>query len=100
MRHKFEYFGRPLLLHLNPLNVVPPDPVDMDFGEKGLRRFLAYVNETKPGPPFGKYVEGNAIAKNLIQYYVLSLMAVKPSNVLEYSIDYFMKMRPDRDYLY
>lgn len=99
VRHKFKWLGQAYVLHLNPMLGVPSEIAAGDFeATQGMKGFLEYIMQAKrQSTVFGAFVENDARVRNLVQFYVLSLIAKKPANVLQYSIEYFMKLGREQD---
>lgn len=101
LRHKFEWFGGSFVVHMDPLGMIPPEPVPIDFSLKDMNRFLYYLQEranVKALMGMGEYVHNNRHVRNLVQFYVLKLIEEKPKDVLEFTIRYFMKLGIDKKF--
>lgn len=102
LRRKFKWHKRAYLAHLNPLQCVPPLDFRTDFeGPRGLRSFLMYEKDNERSiVKTYDFLEANTDVRNLMQFYLLAVIASKPNDVLRYSINHFMSLGLDCDYVY
>jgi hypothetical protein len=91
LRHKFQWFGRSFIIHIDPLGSIPPDSAPIDFSVKGMSKFLNYLNEMAYAK-LDEFVLNNKDIRNLVQCYILKLIAEKPNDVLKFTNHYFTKL--------
>lgn len=89
LREKFQWYGNAYVIHFNPLLNMPPD--NMDRVPKTFDRFLSMADDHDDITCFS-IIELDESLKCLVQYYVLNLISEKPDDILEFTVEYFMKL--------
>lgn len=92
LRHKFRWYDNAYIMHLNPLLSIPPD---MDiYPEPAVRFFEQFtLNDVQSTEiDFGAVIERDPSMRCLVQYFLLSLISEKPEKIVQYTIDYFMRL--------